>query len=441
MSTRTSASCKNHRRRDAVSTCVVCGAPLCADCMISTPVGFKCAACVGGGAQAPRRPGGRGRVPAAPTTGRRWLIVAAGLTLLAVVAGYVASRQGGADSEVPGGASVDQQELAVGFPGAGGLRLGAALALPAQAKDGAVPAALIIPGGGLTNRNGVSAAGTGGTPDLFYQDLAQVLSETGVASLRYDKRGGSAVELPDGTTLTFDDMVEDAEAGLRFLHERKEVDPTRTVLIGHDEGGLIALRVAAANPPPGGVRAVVLLSTPGRPLVEVLAEDLVATAPSPEAGREQAGMLREVVTGLLTTGTLPPRDSLGPALSNFFFQDRVDYLRAIFSLDPVAEARKLVPVPVPVLIVWGTRETGIGENDSDLLAGALGAKAETLAGDGAGHTLRVLLSSPRPAPQRSLPFEEDHARMMRGTSEELDRRDTELLRRISTWVRNRLNQV
>ena len=39
------APCARHRRRLSVSGCVACGAAMCSECVVHTPVGFKCTSC------------------------------------------------------------------------------------------------------------------------------------------------------------------------------------------------------------------------------------------------------------------------------------------------------------------------------------------------------------------------------------------------------------
>ncbi|MDP9442038.1 MAG: lysophospholipase, partial [Actinomycetota bacterium] len=206
-------------------------------------------------------------------------VVAAVGLVLALLAGYGLLRGAGStgnveeragDGDEPASAAV--QEISVRVIGAGRLRLGATLLLPGP-TDAPVPAAAVIPGFGPTNRDGVASPGT--APDTLYRDLAETLGEAGVATLRYDKRGQGTSVLPAGIPLRFEDMVEDARGALDLLAGRKGIDGRRLALVGHDEGGLVALRLAADDP---RVRAVVLISTPGRPLAEVLADDLRATA-------------------------------------------------------------------------------------------------------------------------------------------------------------------
>ncbi len=77
--------------------------------------------------------------------------------------------------------------------------------------------------------------------------IADHLTRAGIAVLRYDDRGkgGSSAGTPDDTTF---DFAKDTEAAIEFLKRRPDIDPEHIGIIGHSEGGLIAMIVAAACP-------------------------------------------------------------------------------------------------------------------------------------------------------------------------------------------------
>jgi uncharacterized protein len=167
------------------------------------------------------------------------------------------------------------------FEGAGGVRLSGTLLLPEGASaDRRVPAVVLVAGSGPTDRNG-------NQPPLLWtgllKQLADILAEAGIASLRYDKRGQYRSGKPPGDAkalgefVAWDHYVADVEAAYRALGEQQEVDPARRAIVGHSEGGLLAMHAAIAlQEGPGRPAAVVLLSTPGRPLDLVLREQLAA---------------------------------------------------------------------------------------------------------------------------------------------------------------------
>ena len=377
--TTTPRICGLHRRREAVGTCVTCEKALCRDCMNPTGVGFKCGPCTGAG----RRSTKKGKQPGAPT----WLRPAALAAAVAVVLGVVAANLtgGGGQEELGAGATAEQPaalggaiERQVQFDGAGEVDLAGTLALPSgHAASGAqLAGVVIVPGFGPTTRDGIVAPGT--VHDPFYSDLGRTFIDAGMAVLRYDKRGTGQSVLPPDQALSFGDMVVDAGAAVGFLADRLEVDPGRIAVVGHEEGGLVALDLAGSDP---RASSLVLVSVPGRPLLEVLADDFANSSHADEVDE-----LRAVVEGLLAGEGVPDQTELPPFLANFFPETEETYLQDIFSLDPVALASE---VDVPTLIVRGEAATGISAADANALAGALGPDSEVVVASGAGPTLQV----------------------------------------------------
>ena len=79
--------------------------------------------------------------------------------------------------------------------------------------------------------------------------LADQLTEAGIASFRYDKRGVGASG-GDFFAAGFRDNVSDATAAIDMLRARPDVDPRRVFVVGHSEGALIATELAASDPAP-----------------------------------------------------------------------------------------------------------------------------------------------------------------------------------------------
>lgn len=108
-------------------------------------------------------------------------------------------------------------------------------------KLGIFPAVVLIAGYGPNDRN---ASGMG---HKYFLVLADYLTRSGIAVLRFDKRGvGSSTG--DYKSATHDDLLSDALAGVTFLKTRPEIDQRNIGLIGLSEGGLIAAMGAAHSP-------------------------------------------------------------------------------------------------------------------------------------------------------------------------------------------------
>ena len=115
----------------------------------------------------------------------------------------------------------------------GDAHLAGTLVLP-EGYTRKTPVLIMVTGSGQENRD----------EEIFehkpFAVIADALARAGVATLRYDDRGvgGSTGEVATATT---EDFKEDALAGIRLLRERFD----KVGVIGHSEGGTIALMLAA----------------------------------------------------------------------------------------------------------------------------------------------------------------------------------------------------
>ena len=117
----------------------------------------------------------------------------------------------------------------------------------------------IIPGSGPTDRDGNNPLGISAAS---YRLLAVGLAESGIGSVRIDKRGmfASTGAVADPNAVTIGDYVADVGSWVGTIREKTG---TRCVwLAGHSEGGLVALAAAAKVT---GLCGLVLIATPGRP--------------------------------------------------------------------------------------------------------------------------------------------------------------------------------
>lgn len=349
--------------------------------------------------------------------------------LLGITALVVASLTGEADDARTGAEEVEADpatgELRVQIPAPGGVSLSGTLRLPASI-DGPVAAIVVVPGFGPTDRDGVAPPGA--APDRLYADLAEALADAGIASFRYDKRGTPGSPLPDGNRLRFDDRVGDVQAALDYLAGRHDVDAEALALIGHDEGGLVALRAAAAD---ARVTGAVLLATPGRPLVEVLADDLANGAADEVETAELTAELRHAVDGLLTTGSLPVATALSPQLRVVLPGGEDAYLRGLFAVDPAVDAAS---VEVPVLVVIGGADSGVRRQDADRLLAALDGRGQVILRPHAGHTLAIAAPAEPTSPTTGAVTGDDEHESAFHTGVAGIQRDDEAMRLVAAWT-------
>ncbi len=142
----------------------------------------------------------------------------------------------------------------------GEQKLAGTLTIP---KTGAAPwpAAVLISGSGAQDRDGTGLGN-------IYRKIAEKLSANGIAVLRADDRGTGASSMPSKPT-SYRDLVNDTRAAFEFLLTRKEIDPKRVALIGHSEGAITAVVIAAED---ARVAAVASLAGIARPLDWVVTE-------------------------------------------------------------------------------------------------------------------------------------------------------------------------
>lgn len=217
---------------------------------------------------------------------------------------------------------------------------------------------LIIPGSGPTDRDGNSPLGVVAAP---YRLLAEGLAERGIGSVRIDKRGlfGSRGATPDANAVTIADYVHDTQAWIDAIHARTGVG--RVWLLGHSEGGLIALAAAAAGK--SRIAGLILVATAGRPLGELLKEQLRA---NPANGPLLASASR--VIDALAAGQRVEAARLPPALAPLFNPALQGFLISAFALDPGVLARG---TDRPILILQGGRDLQVSVLDAELLLRAV----------------------------------------------------------------------
>jgi pimeloyl-ACP methyl ester carboxylesterase len=252
--------------------------------------------------------------------------------------------------------------LTIQFQGAGGTVIAGSLLIPPGAGK-TTPGVVIVPDNGYTDLTGISPPAE--VPDPLYADLASSLASVGVASLRYDRRGTGLSLLPAQSSITFSEVVGDAKAAVRFLSGRADVDRSHLVVLGDGQGGLVALALAAEDP---AVQAVVLLSTPGRPVISTMEDELMATAP-PALASTLVTQLKAVVKALLAGRPEPAPDALAGPLQPLLPPGEGPYLSTLFSLIPTSVIAK---VHVPVLVVQGGQDPFLSPADMTDLAKAAG---------------------------------------------------------------------
>lgn len=217
------------------------------------------------------------------------------------------------------------------------------------------PVALIVPGSGPTDRDGNGPLGIRAST---YRLLAEALAERGISTVRIDKRGlfGSARAVRDANAVTIADYAADVRAWVAAIRDR--TGAACVWVIGHSEGGLVALAAAGE----AGICGLVLLAAPGRPLGAILREQFSAD-PANAPVREEA----LAAIAALEAGRRPDAAHLSPLLRPVFGPQVQDFLLDAVAIDP---ARLAAAYAGPVLIVQGGRDLQVSVADAQRLKAA-----------------------------------------------------------------------
>lgn len=250
----------------------------------------------------------------------------------------------------------------------GGATLYGQLSLPVDAPARGAPTLLLLPGSGAVDVDGNSGPAL---RNAGYRQLAQALGCAGYGVLRVAKMG-IPPSTGDGNAATLRSYAEDTAAWFAALAQAEGVDAGRLGLIGHSEGGLVALYAVAHGHVEPDV--VVLLATAGRPLAELLEEQVVASARRAGLAGEELEAYADDLVELLEA----VRASTGQALELTgdladnqiapLFAPAAGLLRSEIDEDPLALAAR---VQVPALVVQGLKDVQVLQVDGRLLAEAL----------------------------------------------------------------------
>ncbi|MCR9163312.1 MAG: alpha/beta hydrolase family protein [Nannocystaceae bacterium] len=223
--------------------------------------------------------------------------------------------------------------------------------------EGPHPAVLWVGSTGREDRYGFA-----GPPpvDLGAHEITDALAQAGFVVLRFDERGRGESE---PGPLSFVGQVDDAKRAFGMLLVQPEVDPDRVVLVGHGEGGLRQLTLAANMPQ--GIVGIALLATPGRPYREVFLEQAAAALAElpPELRAGAATQQQKMVEAVEGGGAVPPE-----------LEGEAQWLREMFAVRP---AKLFGRLSAPVFVAQGDKDFEV-DPDADPIALRRAAKKAKL---------------------------------------------------------------
>ncbi|MCP4122458.1 MAG: alpha/beta hydrolase [Bacteroidetes bacterium] len=217
-------------------------------------------------------------------------------------------------------------------------------------KDLPVPVVLIIAGSGPTDRDGNNPMMKNNSLKMLANDLAQ----TGIASLRFDKRGiaRSKDASPGEINMRLSHFVEDAAAWVGVLADDDRF--SSVTIIGHSIGSLIGMLASQSSSTDGFVS----LSGPGFPAGQILRDQLAEQS-------ENVMKFSEPILERLERGETV--DTIDPLLMSLFRPSVQPYLMSWMAYDPAEEIGKL---EIPVMIALGSTDIQVPLKNAVSLATA-----------------------------------------------------------------------
>jgi alpha-beta hydrolase superfamily lysophospholipase len=241
---------------------------------------------------------------------------------------------------IAAGASAEEANIRIGT-------IDAVLTTPPDVER--PPVALLIAGSGSTDHDGNGPQ----VKPATLKKLSDQLVARKIATLRYDKRGagGWKPEFGKPEDFRFKDYVDDAAALVNYLRSSGKF--SRLALVGHSEGGLVAILTARRVP----IDRLVLLVTAARKQGDLIKAQLAKTLP-PDVLEPITKAIDAMMAGQIVD---PPPEGLRiapqmqPSMASAFTEDPIDPLKQIDQ---------------PTLIIGGGRDRQVARLDFIALSAA-----------------------------------------------------------------------
>jgi len=208
---------------------------------------------------------------------------------------------------------------------------------------------IFIAGSGPTNRYGNQF---GGITNCF-KYLAEDLVNKDIAVFSYDKRIFALMKSGniDEKSMRFEDMITDAQNVVNYFKSDKRFK--KIIIAGHSEGSLIGMATSTSTKADGFIS----LSGAGRPIYEVLEEQLIKQLPY---------LSKEIKENLQNykEGKTFDYSSKVSTMMGVFGSNIQPYFISWSRWNPITEIQKL---KIPVLIINGTQDLQVPESDARLL--------------------------------------------------------------------------
>ncbi len=217
--------------------------------------------------------------------------------------------------------------------------------------DRKTPVLVMVTGSGLQNRD----------EEMFshkpFAVIADAFARAGIATLRYDDRGFGE-STGDVVLCTTEDLKNDAWSGVKLLRERFD----KVGVLGHSEGGSIALMLAADNQADFAISLAGMIVSGAETLLEQNRRAF-KSAGLPEAEVEAyCGLLSDTFDAIKNETSLPSADAydLSNALKQNYLaasqQLSTPYMKYFIALDL---SRRISSITCPVMALNGAKDTQV----------------------------------------------------------------------------------
>jgi hypothetical protein len=232
-----------------------------------------------------------------------------------------------------GHASAEESKIRVG-------PIDAWLSIPPNVEK--PPVALLIAGSGSTDHDGNGPK----LKPATLKKLSDALVARNIATLRYDKRGagGWKQEFGKPEDFRFKDFVDDAASLVDYLRGSGQF--SRIAVVGHSEGGLVAILTANRVP----LDRLVLLATSARKQGDLLKAQLEKQLPG-----DQVAPIEKAIDAIMAGETVDP-----PPAGLAIAPQMQPSIASAFTEDPIEPLKK---INIPTLVIAGGRDRQLARID------------------------------------------------------------------------------
>jgi pimeloyl-ACP methyl ester carboxylesterase len=310
----------------------------------------------------------------------------------------------------------------------GEAKLAGTMTLPES--GGPFPGVLLLTGSGEVDRNENSRKIS---INAFF-DLSHYLAQSGIASLRYDKRG-IGESTGDYWETGFYDRNKDAMAALRFFKQQKSIQPDNIYLLGHSEGAFIATHLAGDG---AGVAGIILIAGGAQ-----AGEDVLKWQATQLASRIKGvnGWLIKALHIDVVKTYQKQVDKIKRSRKNWYRQElflkvNAKWLREFLEYNPAGDFPR---IRVPVLAIAGSKDLQVNPADLERMSYLLKAPFEKHLIPGMTHILRVEEGEPSISKYREeikKPLEPQVLEIVRHWLESQIHRESDIITELKVPVEN-----